>query len=140
MLWNIADAELSVELNAIKAAWAAATSYTLHLFKNNYTPVPGESLGSYTEADFTGYAAATIDKTAWGSSSVSAHIASITNSVLSTFTAGSGMVGTQDIYGYYVLDGSSALAWGERFTTMRTLQANDVLKVQAIFRYRNAES
>lgn len=36
---------------------------TLHLFKNNYTPVDGSVIGDFTEADFDGYAPQTV--TGW---------------------------------------------------------------------------
>lgn len=83
----------------------------LHLYQNNYTPVDGSVLGSFTEADFSGYEAVLIDS--WTASSiVSGRARSVADPEV--FTQDGGSTGN-DIYGYYITKGETgALLWAER--------------------------
>lgn len=133
--WAITDSTLQAMLTDIKDGELSIAGWTLHLYKNDYTPIPATIESDFTECDFTGYAAQVLNEATWGDVTVSLHVASTTQTTDCVFTAGALMVGTQTVYGYYVLTAADALAWSERFAAPRTLSATDVLKVKAIFRY-----
>ena len=79
----------------------ALVGVKVHLFSNNVTPTNADSLATYTEANFTGYAAATAS--GWSAAGLTGHVASTTaNPVTFTLTAGS-----QNVYGYYLTDSTS---------------------------------
>ena len=86
-----------------------------HLFQNNTTPMSSDTLGSYTEADFTGYAS--VNAVGWSAPVTSSgHEKTLATSVL--FQVGSSPTVGNNIYGYYVTDNNrgGALVWAERFT------------------------
>ena len=99
---------------------------TLKLYKNDYTPTATSVVGNFTEADFTGYSAATLDKDDWTIVTDGNSKASATNDAQS-WTAAS----TQTVYGYYVLSTSSAttVLWAERFGVARALTSGDQLTI-----------
>jgi len=83
----------------------------VRLFKNNYTPVAGSVIGSFTEANFSGYTPGSLGTLA-AATTVSGR-ASTTAGTANTWTK-SGATGN-DIYGYYVTDsGGTVLYWAER--------------------------
>lgn len=99
----------------ILADMLGAQSFRLKLFKNNYTPVVGSVLGSFTEANFSGYAAAIVTAGGWSTPVNDGTGRAISNNALFTFSNTTGAVGN-DIYGYFVTDaGGTKLYWAERF-------------------------
>lgn len=78
----------------------AAQNLILRLFKSNTTPAESDTAGTYTEADFTGYLAATLTGASWGAAS-GGSIAYAQQ----TFTASG--TPNNDIYGYYMTQASS---------------------------------
>ena len=88
----------------------APQNLVLKLFNNNITPSDTDTAGTYTEATFTGYSAATLTGASWGSASGGV----ITYGSQQTFTRTS--TGTvENIYGYFIVQASSGtLAWSER--------------------------
>lgn len=94
---------------------ASLTSYfagicVLHLYQNNYTPVEASVLGNFTEATFTGYSSVAL--TSWSLPVLTSPYQQITSAAV-PFTVGT--VGTgNNIYGYYVTDGSGNVLWAER--------------------------
>jgi len=92
---------------------ASPQNLVLRLFKSNTTPAEGDTAGTYTEADFTGYAALTLAGASWtvtpGAPSQAAY-------AQQTFTS-SAEQASQSIYGYYLtrLTGGE-LVYAERFT------------------------
>lgn len=107
--------------------WAVKSTTTpenmvLKLYKNNYTPVAGSVAADFTEADFSGYSAATLSRGNWGTpTTVSGKATSVYGSA-QTFTAGS----SQTVYGYYVVGATSGtLIFAERFTTAKPLESSD---------------
>lgn len=99
------------EAKALTLLLAANTS--LRLFKSNTTPGESDTWATYTEADFTGYSAATLTGGSWtitpGAPSSAAY-------AQQTFTSSAGSQ-NQNVYGYaVVLSSDSTLLWAERFT------------------------
>lgn len=103
---------LTTTLDAALAALDSGSAKII-LFKNNWTPVVGDTISALTEADFSGYAAQTIG--AWASSAFSsgkARAAASGNPF--TFTNSTGVTGN-DIYGYAVVNSAkTVLHFAER--------------------------
>lgn len=136
--WDISDAFLVRQLEAIVTACSGDDVWSLHLYQNDYTPIPGSTVASYTESSFPGYLADDLDPAEWGSVSVVDHVAITVNSLENVFTANSSGFSSQPVYGYYVLDGVDAYVWGERFATMRTMLPGDELKITPEMRQKTA--
>src|SRR5574338_390456 len=80
----------------------------LRLFKNNITPADTDTAATYTEADFTGYAAITLTGSSWGAPSGGS-----ISYAQQTFTCSG--AGSTTIYGYYLTQATSGiLMWSER--------------------------
>lgn len=97
---------LSYALNKI----APGASVRLKLFSNNYTPVEGSVIASFTEATTAGYAAITLTNTDWTVETA----AGVTTAahIQKTFT----LTGAGTHYGYYITDiAGTGLLWAERF-------------------------
>lgn len=91
----------------------APENLTLKLFKSNTTPVEGDTAGTYTEADFTGYSAVTLTGSSW---SVAAGDPSFATYAQQTFSSSAGGQ-NQSVYGYFVVQATSGiLMWAERFS------------------------
>ena len=88
----------------------SADNVKLHLYRNDYTPDVNTTIGNVTEANNTGYAAATLIGTQWTVASVSGSTcASYANQTFTWSTA-------EVVYGYYYTNNaSSTLIWAERF-------------------------
>lgn len=106
----IPSEELQRQLNSILTYLGATDK--LRLYQNNHTPVVGDDVSAYTEADFAGYAAITLN--AWGGVSYAGGVARILETLrLWTYTG----TPTNDIYGYYITNNSgSQLRWAELAT------------------------
>lgn len=84
----------------------------LKLYKNNYTPVDGSTLASFTEADFSGYAQ---DVPSFGAVTTIGNKAAMQDSMSRVFTHNGGGTGNT-IYGYYVIwDTGPEICFAERF-------------------------
>lgn len=84
----------------------------LRLFKSNTTPGETDTAGTYTEADFTGYAAITLTGASWVVTEGAPGSAAYAQQ---TFTSSAGAQ-SQSVYGYYLTRASSGrIAWAERF-------------------------
>lgn len=79
--------------------WNAST-LNLALFKSNTVPTTGDTLATYTESTFPGYARQAI--TTWTAPTVTGHIASMTAAAL-TFTRNA-TGATENVYGYLIID------------------------------------
>ena len=82
----------------------AAQNLVLKLFQSNTTPAETDTAATYTEADFSGYAAATLTGASWGSGSAGAP-SSITYGSAQSFTADTSV--SNDIYGYFYVQATS---------------------------------
>lgn len=88
----------------------APQNLLLKLYSNNITPSDTDTAGTYTESTFTGYAAITLTGASWGTAS-GGSIAYAQQ----TFTCSG--AGSQDCYGYFVVQASSGtLLYSERGT------------------------
>jgi hypothetical protein len=91
----------------------AIEDLVLKLYKNDVTPAEADTAASYTEADFTGYAAATLTGASWVITPGAPSSAAYAEQAF----ASSADQSTQSIYGYFVVGASSGtLAWAERFS------------------------
>lgn len=98
---------LKFSLDTLAAALNAGTA-KLRLFKNNHTPDEADDISDYTEADFSGYAAATIG--AWNAATYAGGLANVEATTAQTFTNSTGAVGN-DVYGYYVTDSAGTVLY-----------------------------
>lgn len=88
-----------------------SSGLVVRLFKNNYTPVAGSVVGSFTSADFSGYSPSSL--AALAAAATVGGKASTTAGAANTWTK-SGATGN-DIYGYYVTNAAgTVLYWAER--------------------------
>jgi hypothetical protein len=84
-----------------------------HLFTNNVSPTHSDTLGTYTEAAWTGYAAQVAG--GWSAPTLDGTFHATTTGGLMTFTNPSGS--SQSVYGYFVTDNpKTTLVFVERFT------------------------
>jgi len=91
----------------------SGTNLVMHLFSNNYTPVDGSTLGSFTECTFLGYAAQTLIGASWTFAADAPTCASHSTVTFSS-TADQAL---SYIYGFYLTRGSTgSLVYAERAT------------------------
>lgn len=109
MSLKVVEAELLKTLDAAAALWSGA--YKIGLFKNNWTPANTDTIGAVTPCNFSGYAGlqtfSSWTAAHWVSPRAQTEHADVTWSHNGGGTP-------NDIYGYYVVDGTGALAWAER--------------------------
>lgn len=126
---DVGEVEL---LKRLLYATAGSENFTLKLFKTNVTPAEGDTAGSYTVADFTGYS----DKTLTSSQSGSTWAVPSTSAGVTSSTYGGGTpqswspTSSQTIYGYYVVGATSTvLLWAEAFASSKNLSSGDTLQL-----------
>lgn len=108
MALNFPDAGENLVLDMIVNK-TAAQNLILKLFKSNTTPAESDTAATYTEADFSGYAAITLTGASWNAASSGSN-----SYAQQTFTCNGGGV-SNSIYGYYVVQASSGiLLYSER--------------------------
>ena len=100
---------------------------TLRLFKSNTTPAEADTAATYTEADFTGYAAVSLVTGDW---TLTPGAPSSAACAQKTFTSSADQA-LQTIYGYYLTEnGSNTLVAAERFAASVGIISNgDNIKV-----------
>lgn len=104
----------------------APENLVLKLYQNNITPSDTDVAGTYTEANFTGYAAITLTGASWNAPSAG----TITYSAQQTFTCSG--ASSNNIYGYYVIQTTSGtLLYSERDASAPFAIANsgDAVKI-----------
>ena len=97
---------LSYALNKVTAG-----DVKLHLYTNDYTPVEGFVIGSFTECTATGYGAITLTGSSW---TIATATGTTTASYAQqTFT----LTSASTDYGYYITNnGATQVLWAERFS------------------------
>lgn len=109
----------------------AGQNLVLRLFKSNTTPGEADTEATYTEADFTGYAAVTLTAASWSATpGAPSNIAYAQQ----TFASSAGSQ-NQNVYGYYLTQESSGkLVWAERFSDgpYNIVNDGDAIKVTPI--------
>lgn len=109
---------------------------TLKLYRTNVTPAETDTAASYTEANFSGYAAKTLTRsinpgTTWGTPTTSGGTTS-SSYAAQVFTSSDATA--QTIYGYYVVGATSTtLLFAELFGTSRNIVSPDTLTVTPQF-------
>jgi hypothetical protein len=105
----------------LNACVAQSVFYRVRLFKNNYTPLVTSVIGDFTEADFDGYS---------GYQAPTFVAAVINGSGKGIIIAGgllwlcTGVATPNTIYGYYVTEGTDAIAvYAERFAASISIAA-----------------
>lgn len=109
MSLKVMKAEIEKTLTAQVALFAAGP-YKVGLYKNDYTPGDEDDISDITPADFGGYSGLQ-NLTSWGSIVWADPDATFTHSPVTWTASGSS---SNTIHGYYVVDGTGALAWAER--------------------------
>lgn len=124
--------ELELLDKMLKDALSVDENYILKLYRNDYTPADVSAPGSFTEANFTSYAARTLTRTNWNTAvTVSGKGESSYGSTPQSWTCGTT---GNTIYGYWVEGATSAkVLWAERFSTSRVLANGDVLNITPKF-------
>ena len=93
---------------------SATGDVKLHLYQNDVTPGESDTVATYTEATWTGYAEKTLTGGSWTVTNADPSEASYAQQTY-TSTAGSQ---NQANYGYYVTNSANTiLLWAERFTS-----------------------
>lgn len=112
-----------------------STNLTVHLYKNDYTPVAGSTLANFTPCTFPGYGLLAANFGAVGING--AGEAEMTSALL-TFTQTAASVST--VYGYFVTNGAGdQLVFAERFATPVNLNlAGDTIRLQIVDRLGRA--
>lgn len=82
----------------------------IRLYKNAYTPIDTSGVSDFEECDFTGYAQQQM--TAWSDAVLTAAGRAQIEETARIFSLTG--IGSQDVYGYYVVDNDGALLWAER--------------------------
>ena len=101
-------------------ATAASVLKTIKLYQNNYVPTLTDTVGSYTEATFSGYVSQTL---AWGAAFINGSTQAEIDATALTWTHSAGATGNT-VYGIYVLDNAGALVYAERFPAPISMTAN----------------
>jgi hypothetical protein len=116
----------------LKLALSTNENHILKLYRNDVTPAAASAPGSFTEANFTGYAARTLTRTLWNSAvTVSTKAESSYGTAPQSWTCGTT---GNTIYGYWVEGSTSAkVMWAERFSTSRVLASGDILNITPKF-------
>ena len=118
----VCDGGELIALKALVNHTAQSTNLTLKLYKSDTTPGNTDTAATYTEADFTGYSAATLTGSSWVVTGNPVTYAK------QTFTSSAGSQ-NQNVYGYYIVAGA-ALIYAERFSDGPYNIANDGDKIE----------
>ena len=106
----------------------APQDLVLKLYKNNHAPADGDTEASYTEADFSGYSAASLAGANWA---ITGGAPSEADYPQQTFTSDANQT-AQNIYGYFIVQATSGkLMWAEQFPSgpYPISNAGDAIKV-----------
>jgi hypothetical protein len=125
MALNVPDTgeNLTLEMMVNKTA---PQNLQLRLYQNNITPSDTDTTATYTEANFTGYAAIALTGASWNAASAG----TITYSAQQTFTCTGASSNT--IYGYYVTQvTSTTLLYSERDASapFSIVNSGDAIKI-----------
>jgi hypothetical protein len=108
----IPNVALQTIIDCVVDANPLSSPLTYHLFTNDYTPVAGSVVGSFTECSIAGYTSQTAALAGWVRSvAPDGTITGTTTNCVYTLTD----AGT--VYGYWVQDAASDLCWAQRFDT-----------------------
>lgn len=117
----VTDYEDAIALAAIRTRYNAAT--TLHLYKNDYTPVPDSADANFTEADFPGYSDEDLAGD-WGAITEAADGKWYIQTPGIEF-AWSGVGSSNTIYGWYIKDATEVIM-AERFASPLLVESDSL--------------
>jgi hypothetical protein len=127
------EGELELLKKMLKLALSTDETYILKLYRTDVTPNSSTSRTSFTEANFTGYAARTLTRANWSAGVINASNASESSYGSSPQSWTCGATGNT-VYGYWVEGATSTkVLWAERFSTSRVLASGDVLNITPKF-------
>ena len=108
--------------HVLSVPWSSGDSWTIHLYKNNFTPNKDMVLSDFTEATFGSYAAKTLTRATWTPAVTFSGIAiSFYGTLPLTWTSSSG---PQTCYGYYVTeDAGGELLFAQAFDSPQIVTA-----------------
>lgn len=135
--WVETDFQLQKILAKYVTGIAAESAWTWNLYKNNHVPVVGDVAGDYTPADFAGYTAKTQAPSAFGTPTVTAHVAKTVSSTAIVFGPSTEATASQTIYGYYVVDSSGNYLFAEMFTTAISVAPGGSVTLTSEIRHQN---
>jgi hypothetical protein len=122
------EGELQLLNKMLKLALSTDETYILKLYRTDVTPNSSTSRTSFTEANFTGYAARTLTRANWSAGVINASNASEMSYGTTPQSWTCGTTGNT-IYGYWVEGTTSTkVLWAERFSTSRVLASGDKIK------------
>lgn len=125
--------ELRLLDTMLKLALSTNENHILKLYRADATPASTSAPGSFTEANFTNYAARTLTRSNWNASVTngSGQAESSYGTTPQSWTCGTT---GNTIYGYWVQGSTSnSVLWAERFATSRVLATGDVLNITPKF-------
>lgn len=120
MLMVIPDEGKNLWLDRALGRVGADTSWRIRLYQNNYTPVDGSTLASFTESTFTGYSQVTVTEGAFGAAVVTANVAEANTSSPPTYTCTGGSA--QNAYGWYMVGVTTGKVYAaQKFDNVRSM-------------------
>lgn len=130
------EGKLELIEKMIKDALSTDESFSLRLYKNDFTASESVTLSDFTEADFDDYERKTLSRSGWNSASLNlAYEAEIEYSAEQSWTCGTT---GGSVYGYYVVGSTSGkVLWYQEFNTSVTLANGDILKLTPTFALRS---
>lgn len=116
----------------LRDALSVDEAFILKLFQNNTTPDGTFASASFTEANFTNYAAKTLSRSNWNAAtSISGKGESSYGSSPQSWTCGTT---GNTVYGYWIEGASSTkVLWAERFAVARGVASGDILNLTPKF-------
>jgi hypothetical protein len=127
------EGELQLLQKMLKLALSTDEVYILKLYRTDVTPNSSTSRTSFTEANFTGYAARTLTRANWSAGVINGSNAAEMSYGTTPQSWTCGATGNT-IYGYWVEGATSTkVLWAERFATSRVLANGDVLNITPKF-------
>lgn len=107
--------QLLAMLNILSTDGGGVAPISVHLFQNNFFPLPTSQLSDFVEATFSGYAAS--GAVHWGSGYYDVNGKPTVNTPEVPFLAASPLLIPNTIYGYYITDSGAGttLYFAERF-------------------------
>lgn len=127
------EGEIQLLQKMLKHALSTDETYILKLYRVDYTPISTTAKTSFTEANFTNYAARTLTRALWSNAVMNASSAGEASYGSSPQSWTCGTTGNT-IYGYWVEGTTSTkVLWAERFTTSRVLASGDILNITPKF-------
>lgn len=114
------DGKLKVSDWAFVNDGSSLPDWTLHLFKNDYTPDDDSVLVDFTESTFTGYATVPILRAEMGAPAIDTNVAYTTRDTAPEFTCSGGS--PENAYGWYLTsDDDDTVIFAQRFDTPRVM-------------------